>query len=140
MKLTPEQIAEIKGRCNAATEGPWRVTTSDGRKNIAIESASVVKTDTPERMVSSVHITAWKQDGRNAKPTAEFIAHSRTDIPTLLAHIEAVETERDALRAAVEQVAIDIMNNHSLDGPANVSALMLIRDALETQKSESEPK
>lgn len=55
------------------TPGPWMVKTTDGRKNIGIESAEVVRMD-DGATVASVHITAWKQDGRDARPNARLIA------------------------------------------------------------------
>lgn len=55
------------------TPGPWIVKTMDGRKNIGIESAEVVRMDNGVN-VATVHITAWKQGSRDARQNARLIA------------------------------------------------------------------
>lgn len=52
---------------------PWIVKESDGRKNIGIESSEVIRMDNGQT-VASLHITAWKQNGRDARPAARLIA------------------------------------------------------------------
>lgn len=49
--------------------------------------------------------------------------------PELLAHIEAVEAERDALRTALEEVRRAISDGH------HNAAIILMRDALATNHS-----
>lgn len=46
------------------------------------------------------HHASWFQ--RIAHPDAAFIAHARTDVPALLAHIEALEARQTTLTEAVE--------------------------------------
>lgn len=80
--MTDEQLAEIRLRCDAATEGPWEVAW---------------KTD---------FIWQLDGDGDRFEPIAEahyaegnhhnnatFIAHARADIPALLAEVERLREE-----------------------------------------------
>ena len=72
------RLAEIRARVEAATEGPWEWlahTTVDGDKWAVFHGES-----TPA--------LAMNNDGW--APDAEFIAHARTDLPALLAAVEAV--------------------------------------------------
>lgn len=95
--LTAEQLAEIEARANKATPGPWRVK----------RPASCVDGDPGDRGIASdaglLLAEAWElcQDpavreravGLNlpSDDNAAFIAHARTDIPALLAHVRALE-------------------------------------------------
>lgn len=67
--MTPERLAEILERAEAATPGPWRI---DGRR-------VVYERDGWSEMVTPIlHVSA----------DATFIAHARTDVPELVAEIE----------------------------------------------------
>lgn len=78
--MTSDQITEIGKRAEAATEGPWRIgkQSPNGANNIGTMGGLM---------------TAQTTD----KANAEFIAHARTDVPSLLAEIERLRTERDKL-------------------------------------------
>ena len=92
MTITAKQTAEILELAERATPGPWHRTDRSGVQNQSIESADVVQTDNPNFTVSSVFITAWKKDRRDARPTAEFIARARTALPEYAkAYREAME-------------------------------------------------
>ena len=77
------RLAEIRARVEAATEGPWGHYSINPRV-------------TPEHAVYSVPLDAdpLAQSSEIAGPVeprdAEFIAASRTDLPALLAAVEAV--------------------------------------------------
>ena len=77
------RLAEIRARAEAATEGPWTALGSgvaSGDHWHVIASGEAV-----------AHISS--RDGVNEdqrEPDAEFIAHARTDLPALLAAVEAV--------------------------------------------------
>ena len=79
--MTPERLAEIEARAEAATEGPWEAWD----RGIGFE----------------VHVNAeclnseFRETFRQAD--AEFIAAARTDVPDLLAEVRR-------LQAAVERV------------------------------------
>ena len=70
------RLAEIRARVEAATEGPWSVYRGDriGTYVTRPDLAGVAR--------------EWSLTWSDAD--AEFIAHSRTDLPALLAAVEAV--------------------------------------------------
>jgi hypothetical protein len=85
--LTPERIAEIEKRCNAATAGPWWIAQSGynctGPRAVSHHNATVEETQ-PLPIYSEKNM--------------DFIANSITDIPDLLNEIKrlrARETKRD---------------------------------------------
>lgn len=76
--MTPDELAAIKARANAATEGPWTWashTTADGDEWAVFDPAD--------------HALASNRDGW--APDAEFIAHARSDVPALLAEVEQLK-------------------------------------------------
>ncbi len=80
--MTPEQLAEIRARCDKATRGPWRVEAEQG----AIAMG--------EGKVFDWIAQTWpkcEEDFPNATSNGRFIAHSRQDIPALLAYIAELE-------------------------------------------------
>ena len=91
MTLTEEQIAEIRARAEAATPGPWRTEWSDR--------------DAHYRIIFNEQgnwlAEVFEEEGDEGDPfDASFIAHARTDIPHLLAALEAAEKRaEDAERA-----------------------------------------
>lgn len=107
--LTPERLAEIERRANAATPGPWRETqarTSVGVGYIGI--ADGVQIGDRDCTVGHQHLTAPTSDtslpnglvetkvtGPYTEPQpnadAAFIAHAREDIPDLIQHIRLLE-------------------------------------------------
>ena len=76
-------LDDIKKRAENATEGPWGSSDDGGEYRSAYVE------------------TTWSVDGENAEPItdylkpadAEFIAHSRTDVPKLVAALEAMEAQ-----------------------------------------------
>lgn len=85
-KLTPEQIAAIRKRLEAATPGPWvDVLYEDDTQTEALD------------VVHAKNHKCWI--GSIAGPSdAEFIAAAPTDIAALLAHIAALDAELAAAR------------------------------------------
>ncbi len=95
--MTPEKLAELEALAGKATVGPWNVDESrNGAHNQNIESAEVVRMDNG-KPVAWLHITAWKQDRRDARPDAHFIAASRTAVPELIAEVRRLAAENRAL-------------------------------------------
>lgn len=81
--MTPEEIAEIKARAEAATPGAW---------SILIHEPSL------SRMVVSNDRTLdidFGYVGNRTEADAEFVAHARTDVPTLLAEVERLRELTD---------------------------------------------
>jgi hypothetical protein len=85
--LMNERIAEIKTRCEAATLGPWNYFPKPKYKefhvSLPIEGYGMRYALFPDGCPTGQH-------------DAEFIAHSRQDIPDLLDEIERLTRERDA--------------------------------------------
>lgn len=75
--IPPEDIAQIKQRCEAATPGPWDIVT------LAI-------TPYLQLVAGSESLGKLVKHAPASEATALFIAHARTDLPRLLA-------ERDEL-------------------------------------------
>ena len=70
------ELDAIKARAEAATEGPWRVRTDYIPGVIEVEGPTA----------SNDYVAELSAD----KADLEFIAHSRADIPALVAAVEAV--------------------------------------------------
>jgi len=83
MKLTQEQIEEIRKRAEAATPDEWFVMHD---RDVMIESPSG-SCDT--------HTIAYSETSVDAI----FIANARQDIPALLAHIAELQAENKALKS-----------------------------------------
>ena len=76
-----DRLDEIRARCEAATPGPWGLT---GSKKQLVDSR-------PDQQygAESIICDVWS----NIAANANFIAHSREDIPYLLAEIERLKSE-----------------------------------------------
>ena len=70
--MDEKQLAEIKERCEKATPGPWKVVEG---KSFGVQSEN--------KNIASCFRTENEQ----------FIAHSRTDIPELIAEVERLKAE-----------------------------------------------
>ena len=73
--MTDQRIAEIKARCEAATEGPWEIHNTPDYAEIHVQNGK-------EYGFSPVALA-------DASYNADFIAHSREDIPYLLTQLAA---------------------------------------------------
>ena len=85
--LTPAELAEIRARCDAATPGPWqtekgRVLTTEIGYLVAV-AESVPASFYTAKPAGSLY--------ERMAANAAFIAASRTDVPRLLATIEAMQ-------------------------------------------------
>ncbi|MFZ3592244.1 hypothetical protein [Streptomyces sp. BH104] len=78
--LTDEQLAEIQARTESATPGPWwtDILPEHGGESIGIDAPG----DNWIVPVQDLH-----------EPDAEFVAHARTDVPTLLAEVQRLKGE-----------------------------------------------
>ncbi|WP_259406038.1 hypothetical protein [Shouchella clausii] len=96
---TDEQWAEIRERCDKATEGPWKIgrQSPNGLNNVGTTRGL---------------LTAQTTDEKNA----EFIAHAREDVPLLLAEINRLNRKLAMLESrALEPVkdGVDMVHiNH----------------------------
>ncbi len=103
--MPDEELREIAARCVGLTEGPWgwdgytKIYTTSIHKGHRLD---IAEPDEPTFGVvlwvnspSDFHGDAIGCCGEpECVRNAEFAAHSRTDIPALLAHIAALEGER----------------------------------------------
>jgi hypothetical protein len=94
MRLTNEELAAIRERAEKATPGDWAYYEND----------NVVVTLHPDYQYA-MEIAEEIGTGFDA----EFIAASRSDIPKLLAHIEALEAELETIVKEWSRL-IDIKN------------------------------
>jgi hypothetical protein len=83
--LSIQQLDEIETRANAATDGPW--TVSEDYDDVLDSQGA--------------HLASyWNPSSRIRN--GEFIAHARTDVPSLLAEIRRLRSE---LAGAAEDVS-----------------------------------
>lgn len=76
--MDPKRLAEIRTRVDAATPGPWRGDTGQHPPY-----PQVIRAPVPVNAMTDVVATVTRFQGDQA-----FIAHTRTDIPDLLAEVE----------------------------------------------------
>lgn len=97
--LSDKRIAEIKARCDAAFDGPWHLHGSDVYDKISTAFATVC-----------------------FPANRDFIAHSRTDLPDVLADLAHWKAEAERFRNIVERLGEENLNLKAgmpkVDGPA----------------------
>jgi hypothetical protein len=94
--LTPAELEEMRALAEAATPGPWvrrphPFGDSETHGCVKAPSANGI-------LVAGATVIARNED-------CEFIAHARTGVPRLLAHVEALEAEKLAIVAAGDKLA-----------------------------------
>lgn len=84
-----DRLDEIQARADNATDGPWQVSPDGPAEGYAgpIYTESDF-TDVPELVSDGTWL-----------PNAEFIAHARTDVPALVAALQAALVKCDRLEA-----------------------------------------
>lgn len=95
--ITPERLAEIREREQAATAGPWG-TCYDGKGTYAIQSGcrlSLATGFTSDGDIATLH--GEHGDGQTYA-NADFMARAREDVRDLLAELDRVRAERDDLK------------------------------------------
>lgn len=106
---TPLDLEPIKQRLAAATAGPWAwvprwaCATSSFLRLDNFEAADVIAVET-ECVSEGDHRTTLVVD----EPNAAFIAHSRTDIPALIAEVERLREEAELYEGMKEGVTVRI--------------------------------
>lgn len=79
--MTDERLREIEERCEKATKGPWTWDPDFGVTPAKYEYEARTSRNIVE--IDSGFYPPWGGDG-------PFIAHSRTDVPDLLAEVRAL--------------------------------------------------
>ena len=124
------RLAEIRARAEAATEGPWEDVVDDLNDDVDVwrdgESRSWVAN-------TGEVFTASAQRARQILADAEFIAASRTDLPALLAAVEAFKKHSDRIVNEFEDPAYE-SNGYALGAAATARTLMdIFTTALEVE-------
>lgn len=98
--MTEEQIAEIRGREKAASDGPWRakceILEADECGNA---TAAMTYVSTNDKGICILY--GRGHDDTNAQEDAAFIAHAREDIPALLDEVERLRTENERQKKVI---------------------------------------
>lgn len=137
-RLTPEREAQIRQREAEATPGPWTVgetryiydENESGESRLWIEPAA--GTCPCVKAGSEVVASEILDEDRHGRPltNAAFIAHARADVPAMLAELDAVRRERDALREAAAD-ACGYLDRVLMDASGGTDmALAVLREAL----------
>lgn len=135
-QLTPEDLAAMKRRCEAATKGPWAwlsygekcyafavVTATQDEKHhyeqvggllVSGGSSEFCLTDERGRevMVDENICESERQEGR---ANCQFIAHARDDMPRLVAEVERLRAALETIRRDHGQVCAEF---ETCDHPA----------------------
>lgn len=102
---TSEERAEWAKLADAATEGPWEWTEGlGGRKRLLGADGS--------REVLLCAALLWP-----AGPDASLIAAAPTAVPALLADVERLTAERDALAARIEKARAEVEKVTAIEHP-----------------------
>ncbi len=92
-KLTPDELAAIEARANAATPGLWLAYCPfEGDDEVPAEW----------HVPAALSVATPDYDAMN-EADAQFVAHARADIPALIHHIRALEAELATVRKAAAE-------------------------------------
>lgn len=112
--LSEQQLAEIRSRAEAATEGPWGAyEDSTGRLDIVASLKETGYGYTGRRQIAQTvdlpmdndpNHRDWddEADEEQSRADGKFIAAARTDVPLLLAEVDRLRTERDEFADRVD--------------------------------------
>ena len=112
--MTRPDLAAIRARCDAATRGPWSVSTLTYPNGTTVVE-SIIGVSEPQWCDYGEGEGEWYTDRLTlvetdagvygpTMPDAQFIAHARTDIPALLAHINALAERALTAEERLEQM------------------------------------
>lgn len=101
-RLTPDRLAEVRARAEAATEGTWEMFDFRGEGGgvyikAGEDSASFYGIN------SGVTSPSHEQDQQMVADAA-LMSHARTDVPDLLAALDAATERAERAEAALERV------------------------------------
>ena len=104
-----KRIAEIRERCDAATEGPWRAVDCGVGEEIVIDANGEHIVNAPDRDALD-----------SCMPNITFIAHARQDLPdaldALAAEREKVNEYRDSACSLQHDLDAALQNEDKPDG------------------------
>jgi len=110
MTITPERLAEIQGRTDNATPGPWGVGNrteialdakqdSPGCFSYTVKLATVIEDDDRQDDVYYLNPATQPRAVASAEDDALFIAHARQDVEDLLAEVKQLRALHKAAQA-----------------------------------------
>ena len=85
--LTPERLWEIKERCERATPGPWIINLEHQREMLSGRRI-LPAIEGPNGVMVAPLLAPRYSNAHISRNDAEFIAHSREDVPALVAEVE----------------------------------------------------
>lgn len=96
--MTDEELDAIEARASAAIEGPWRCEYDENVSQVEIRPVNETIVVNGVRMhmdgvYTIIAETGQWSDDEATSPTAEFIAHARTDVPALIAELREMLRE-----------------------------------------------
>ena len=103
--MTPEELAAIRARAEAATPGPW-----DG-----VPGRCILPDDWNHRYTAHQVIEGCIYNP-NAENDHAFIAHAREDIPALVAEVERLQAELARVQLVVEAAEAFVRATRGLFG------------------------
>jgi hypothetical protein len=100
--MTDEEIKEIEDECEAVTPGPWTVEEGLPKRHWIVNVGPGTPNGEPDYYIYGGNLgnSPYWYHGKRLTPDrkiAEFVAHSRTNVPALIAEIRK-------LRAALQAV------------------------------------
>ena len=90
--MTQEQLTEIRERCDAATPGEWCVMDS------SLPNSKCIWSEGKRKYANQYDVCTVMMPDNHNMVDIEFIAASRSDIPTLLDYIEQLQAELQGLK------------------------------------------
>jgi hypothetical protein len=100
--ISPDRLAEIRDRAQAATPGPWRTHDTyvhDGGYCMTVLSGDGNSTE-PRAWLPTFSNATGSPMARNVEADAEFMAAARQDVPELLAEVDRLTAELAKAQAA----------------------------------------
>lgn len=103
-RLTKAELEQIRKRTERARGGPWRAENDQGLARLYRWCRDDKYNETGQEWEP----ITYGNRAPLAADDAEFCAAARTDIPALLAEVEALAAERDRYRAVLDNAAATI--------------------------------
>lgn len=103
--VTSERLAEIRVRVEESSEGPWEALPEGGWAVIGSGSDSVIHAYSEHAVCSCGEACDGSPEVAMSIEDIEFVAHARTDVPDLLAHVDHLTAENARLREGIEELA-----------------------------------
>ena len=124
-RLTDEELTQIKERAEKASEGPWDV-------DVPVDYCANCENGY-EIVQSELFLAPIVAELKN-REDAEFIAHAREDIPKLITEIEALRTENQRYRKALEEIRNK--GTYELNNALKTDCAWIADEALEVARND----